>query len=88
MALLAATSSGAAYVWTQVPAEPGGEPEPVATNVWFGQVAFQVSGEPGTRSITCRVRTTISCVAVNMHCGVLGWRWVDVHAAHNSIWWR
>ena len=51
VALLAATSSGAAYVWMQVPAEPGGEPEPVATNVWFGQVAFQVSGEPGTHSI-------------------------------------
>jgi hypothetical protein len=48
-ALLAATSGGTAYVWTQVPCEGAGEPQAVATNVWHGRAAFQVAGEPCER---------------------------------------
>lgn len=57
------------YVWTQVPGEPAGEPRPAAANVWYGQVAFQVSGEPGAllRWHPSTHNVTASCVhAVNI----------------------
>lgn len=51
VALLAVASSGVGYVWTQVASEAAGEARPAATNVWFGQAAFQVTGEPGEQGL-------------------------------------